>query len=281
MGIPVTEPPVFQPLRAEWVESALRLSTQAGWNQSQADWVRLMCLPQGCVKVLIEESEVRASYSIFSLDSDLCWIGMLLVDESLRGRGLGSAAFASALRDAAKWRTVGLDATSLGEPIYVKRGFQPVRTITRWSVSALELPVSTSPHRIGIHDGILAFDAAGTGVDRSSLLRDMASSGAVFFSVEKGEETSAYGALRPGRTAWQLGPVLANSIEEFACVLDLAMAFLAGGEMICDVLHADAAGLLEARGFTPRRHLKRMAFPYSPDCLCAETVWCAAGFELG
>jgi hypothetical protein len=66
-----------------------------------------------------------------------------------------------------------------------------------------------------------------------------------------------------------------------ACVLDLAMAFLAGGEMICDVLHADAAGLLEARGFSPRRHLKRMAFPYSPDCLCAETVWCAAGFELG
>jgi GNAT superfamily N-acetyltransferase len=265
----------------EWVESALRLSTQAGWNQSREDWVRLLKLPQGFVKVLIEGAEVRASYSIVSLGSDLCWIGMLLVDESLRGRGLGKAAFASALQDAMHWRNVGLDATTLGEPIYVKHGFQPVRTISRWSGMALAPRRAVPHHRIGLHEGILAFDAAELGVDRSNLLRAMAATDTTFFSFENEGKTTAYGAIRPGRTAWQLGPVLATSVEGFDCVLELAMATCAGEEIFCDVLRSDAAGSLTAKGMTPRRHLQRMALPYSPDCLCAETVWCAAGFELG
>ena len=123
MAVPIIESPVFQPLRTDWVESALKLSTQAGWNQVGADWVRLMNLREGGVKVLIHGGEVRASYSILALGSDLCWIGMLLVDESLRGRGLGKAVFASALRDARSWRTVGLDATALGSPSISSRVF--------------------------------------------------------------------------------------------------------------------------------------------------------------
>jgi hypothetical protein len=174
-----------------------------------------------------------------------------------------------------------LDATALGEPIYIKQGFQPVRTIVRWSgpapVPANKLP----PHRLGLHDGIFAIDAEGTGMDRSDLLRNMASSGTRFFSVEKAGRTTAYGALRPGRTASQLGPVLATSTAEFARVLDLAPAFGTGEEIVCDVPHPEAAGLLAAKGMLPRRNLKRMVMPFRPDCLCSGMVWCAAGFELG
>jgi hypothetical protein len=176
---------------------------------------------------------------------------------------------------------VGLDATTLGEPIYVKHGFQPVRTISRWSGMALAPRRAVPHHRIGLHEGILAFDAAELGVDRSNLLRAMAATDTTFFSFENEGKTTAYGAIRPGRTAWQLGPVLATSVEGFDCVLELAMATCAGEEIFCDVLRSDAAGSLTAKGMTPRRHLQRMALPYSPDCLCAETVWCAAGFELG
>ena len=54
-----------------------------------------------------------------------------------------------------------------------------------------------------------------------------------------------------------------------------------GEEIVCDVPHPEAAGLLAAKGMLPRRNLKRMVMPFRPDCLCSGMVWCAAGFELG
>ena len=43
-------PFTVDPLRSGDLEGALRLSTQAGWNQIAADWERILALsPEGCV----------------------------------------------------------------------------------------------------------------------------------------------------------------------------------------------------------------------------------------
>ena len=123
----------FEPLREEWIPSAFRLSIQAGWNQTEGDWLRLMNLPSGGVRVWRDQGEVRASYSLSGY-GNIAWIGMILVDEAYRGAGLGKASFRAALDQSQLlgFATLGLDATSLGEPIYAREGFQTIRPIVRW-----------------------------------------------------------------------------------------------------------------------------------------------------
>lgn len=104
---------------------------------------------------------------------------MLLVDEAYRGRGLGKAGFSAALRDVADFPLVGLDATDLGEPIYLRKGFQTICPIVRWmGVPHALMPRDPSPH-FGLNEGIFPLDARCSGFDRSMLLKDLEASGAV------------------------------------------------------------------------------------------------------
>jgi len=271
----------FEPLSGESVASAWRLSTQAGWNQTEEDWGRLLRMKGTSVKVLVRDGEVRASYSVVGYGPKLAWIGMILVDEAYRGGGWGKAAFTGALREAAGFETVGLDATNLGEPIYLKQGFAVGCSIVRWKTGSPGLACLVPPVPKRVHEGIFALDAGCTGVDRAGLLTDLADSGAAIFRWEEQGETRAYGVVRPGRTAAHLGPVVANSVEGFAAVLDQALEFCQGGPLICDAVSADAEKILAGRGMEPVRFLKRMTRPLEAMCLSGPGLWCGAGFELG
>lgn len=93
----------FQILADDLVASAFRLSTQAGWNQTEDDWRRLMRL-----------NPERARVWRYS------------------GKGLGKATLAAALEQPLQLPILGLDATHLREPLYRKAGFKSISPIVRW-----------------------------------------------------------------------------------------------------------------------------------------------------
>ena len=275
----------FIPLGVDRVESALRLSTMAGWNQTAEDWKRLIRLDPECVGIWEDEGEIRASYSVFHYADTLAWIGMILVDPAYRGAGLGKAAFQAAIDRIRSrgCRSLGLDATSLGEPIYLKHGFQTIRPIVRWGgvlkqIGKAECGAETIR---GWNDGIAAYDFHCTGVDRSALLRDLASDSVAVWSLQKDDRTTAYAMMRPGRTALHLGPLVASSHEQLNLLLREAARGSEGQPLIADVL-CQAMGLeLRGRGWAPLRELKRMTLPEDKTALCPPGVRLAAGFEWG
>jgi len=268
--------PVFVPLTPGWVESATRLSAQAGWNQVPADWERFLRVPGAGAFVYLADGEVRASYSIIRYDGSLAWIGMILVDTAYRGRGLGGAAFDEALLACGEV-TAGLDATDLGEPIYRRRGFESCLPISRWMVEGAGSGGTLDQGRL---DGeIFGLDAQACGFDRSDLLRDLVlGGGKVIRCIEDGS-VAGYGILRPGRTASHLGPVIARTESALSWILDQAAS--QGGTILCDLLASESAAALEARGFRKVRSLMRMTRPHSVRVLHGPFVCCAAGFELG
>src|SRR5687767_12042617 len=108
---------------------ALALSTQAGRNQVAQDWERLVELsPDGCFAGRLDGRLVATATSA-SPAPGIRWIGMVLVDEAMRGRGFGRILLERALAQAAPEEAVGLDATDLGRPLYLKLGFQDVAPI--------------------------------------------------------------------------------------------------------------------------------------------------------
>ena len=72
------------------LDLAMRLKSQAGWNQTQADWRRFLAMqPDGCF--VAELDGVAVGTAVGCVFGDVAWIAMVLVDLAARARGVGTA----------------------------------------------------------------------------------------------------------------------------------------------------------------------------------------------
>ncbi|WP_435320736.1 GNAT family N-acetyltransferase [Haloarchaeobius sp. TZWSO28] len=271
-------------LRQEDVPAALALSTQAGWNQLEADWTRLLDLaPEHCFAGVVD-GELVATSTLVSYDT-VGWIGMVLVDEAHRRRGHGMALFRRAL-DAgldAGLDVVGLDATDAGRAVYQNVEFVDVAPITRWhgtlsppDQSGDSPPVTQDPAPARIS----RLDRHACGVDRGQLLSQLlAEEGTEAFLAA---DDRGYAVLRPGRTHWQVGPVVAEDDETVRALLAAVSSVVTGSEVVIDVLgDGESTGALSQFGLDEQRHLTRMTYREATPALMGDDVVAAAGFELG
>jgi GNAT superfamily N-acetyltransferase len=104
------------------------------------------------------------------------WIGLVGTHPAARGRGLAT----QLSEHLVKWsyargcRTVALDASKLGRPIYERLGFRPAGSTVQLAPPRVQEPrnpeVAISPLDSADKDQLLELDAAIFGGDRSSLL---------------------------------------------------------------------------------------------------------------
>src|SRR5262249_46041717 len=141
---------------------------------------------------------------------------MMLVEESLRGRGLGRALMQHALAylDERGVERVRLDATPLGRPLYEKLGFVAEIDLHPYEggpTGTGEPATGELGAGVGRLDRVRRFDAEVTGADRSALLGQLYRKRSRFRVVERGECVEGYASFRPGARAWYLGPCLATA----------------------------------------------------------------------
>src|SRR3954447_22763141 len=101
------------------IATGVRLKGQAGWNQLESDWRRLLDLqPDGCFVAEIDGAAVGTVTTCRF--GPVAWVAMMLVGEAFRGRGIGRDLMLRALAelDGQGVRSVRLDATPLGRPLY-------------------------------------------------------------------------------------------------------------------------------------------------------------------
>ena len=78
-------------LRAGDLAGAMRLKAAAGWNQTEADWLRLFKLaPEGCFGIDVD-GQLAATATAVAYGAEVAWIGMALLrpragGEAWRGR---------------------------------------------------------------------------------------------------------------------------------------------------------------------------------------------------
>jgi ribosomal protein S18 acetylase RimI-like enzyme len=264
---------------------ALRLQQQAGWNQTEADWLRLLDLqPDGC---FVAEVDGRpAATTIACILGSVAWLAMVLVDTPLRRRGVATALLIHALEflDERGLATVRLDATPLGQPVYEKLGFNVQFTLSRYTGPAPAAePVSSVRQATSADlDLIAELDQAVTGSARRPLLERLFRECPDDFRVVEDEgRLLGYAVARPGKIAVQIGPCV--SIPEAAPLL-LADAWRrhAGQYVHVDipVVNKPAVRLAESRGLTVQRHLTRMCRGV-PVREQTDHLWASSGPELG
>lgn len=272
----------------------LRLSAGAGWNQLDADWRRLLALGPGDGLVAAGASGPVGT-AMATRFGRTAWVSMVLVDANARGKGVGTALMRAILGrlDDLGMTSIRLDATPQGESIYRRLGFEPGVALTRYRGSLRETAAASGP---GLVDGsvrpataadlsaVAAFDRGVTQTDRTALLRHLLDEPAVATWVASDAAGSlvGYAVARPGRTAWQIGPMLAHDERTGASLLAALAGKLAGEDVLIDVpdVHGPATDWVTAQGLTSERPLLRMTRgPAVTERV--EQLWASSGPEKG
>jgi GNAT superfamily N-acetyltransferase len=251
---------------------ALDLSKLAGWNQTEADWRRLLTLsPEGCF-CIEQEGRVVATATLVAYDRDCAWIGMVLTHPNWRGRGFARMLVGHTLTLAGSLGIgrVKLDATAHGQGLYQSFGFTAEQEVERWERPGISAP-NEYPESYS-----LSLDQAAYGYSRADLLA----------SLNPGARPTArangYALTRPGLIRSYLGPCIAEDLESATQLLTAILNGVPGSGWFWDLLVENryAMALASALGFRPARKLVRMSLG-PPLREREEKIYALAGFEFG
>jgi GNAT superfamily N-acetyltransferase len=252
-------------LFASDIPAAMRLKEAAGWNQTEADWRRLLSLePNGCFAA-VNDGRLVGTSTTTTYGNELAWIGMVLVDPQERRQGIATRLMRVAI-DYLKDRvaTVKLDATALGRPVYERFGFQVEGGLERWSgtVNARDAQPRTAPDHDAIPD-LLVLDRVAFGADRSQLMQKLIEEACVPPVLLRAADgsLSGYALARKGTNADYVGPVVATSPQHVESLLDQVLSELPGRRVYLDFNTecGAATSVLSDRGFVKERDLIRMS----------------------
>lgn len=257
--------------------AGLALSTEAHWNQNEADW-RFFLTRGNMFGVRDSSGDLIASAALLPYGSGNAWISMVLVTQNWRRRGIATRLIDTCLDAASKRGLVTwLDATPAGATVYGPLGFAPTLQLRRLRLKqamSARAEASVSPCDI---ETFVAQDRRAMGFDRSALLREIGGrSGSRLLS--NGE---AFALVRDGRTARHIGPLFAASCDQALAMVDEIVR----GEtapLLMDAINEQVEFLegLTRAGWTIERPFQRMRFG-DAAASSAELPFAVAGPEFG
>jgi hypothetical protein len=211
---------------------------------------------------------------------------MVLVEPSLRGRGIGRALMGHALDflDERGIQSVRLDATPLGRPLYEKLGF-----VAEYSLDRFEgLPSPSEPAGLVVPamknqlTEVVQLDEAATATPRGKLLKRLFSEFPQDVQVvTRSGRIQGYIMDRPGAQARFVGPCIAAP-EAGPLLLTAALNRWAGQRVYIDIPreNVESQRLVQARGLRLQRPLLRMG----SGLRVSESIpalWASSGPEMG
>ncbi|MFK3780509.1 GNAT family N-acetyltransferase [Agrobacterium sp. NPDC089420] len=198
----------FQP---EHLDAAVELSRQAGWPHRREDWALVLSLSRGFVA--LENGRVVGTAMATLLGDGCATVNMVIVDETMRGRGLGRQLMQAAM-DAAEHRECRLVATADGLPLYEKLGFAASgEVLQHQGVPAVtERPAGVAWAETVAPATLAALDAQAFGADRTALFAALAQR-ARFALVQEQGVIKGFAALRAFGRGDVVGPVVAENVE--------------------------------------------------------------------
>jgi GNAT superfamily N-acetyltransferase len=136
----VVMPTVVRALTSNDISSAMELSKAANWNQTPADWVRVLQHARENFRCVEAAGKIVATASLLPYGTRLAWIGMVLTRPEYRRQGFARELVEDliARAESNKIRTLKLDATDDGRPLYESLGFIVEETVERWGRSAVQ-----------------------------------------------------------------------------------------------------------------------------------------------
>jgi hypothetical protein len=203
---------------------------------------------------------------------------MVLVSAAWRRRGIATRLVDACLNAATRLELITwLDATPDGAKVYGPLGFTPTLQLRRLRLQAPTKAGTPRPLSSSTLADFITCDRHAMGFDRSQLLTEFAGRSGTRAVCSGG----AAALVRDGRTARQIGPLLAEG-HESALALVHAIVRSEQGPWLLDAVHSQDEFLqgLTAAGWTVERPFQRMRFGRTTT-LASEPPFAVAGPEFG
>jgi GNAT superfamily N-acetyltransferase len=283
----------FREMTSLDIPAGLDLCRASRWNQTEGDWRHfLAAAPHGAL-VAVEGGTVIGTVATLPY-GPFTWISMVLVDPTARGRGVGTALLHRGLEAVPHGSTARLDATPAGEVLYRKLAFAGEYGLTRLFLDASRGGASRGgasrggasrggasrggASRGGASRGeatrtecvrplaaadwpaLLEMDAGAFGASRATLLQRLVAETPEYAWVAEAGPVRGYLIGRHGHVREHLGPLIADSAETAAALLEACLVAHPARRFFIDV--PDHQQLFRARltqlGFAPERPFLRM-----------------------
>jgi ribosomal protein S18 acetylase RimI-like enzyme len=281
---------IIRKMRPDDISQAFDLSLKEGWNQTLKDWRLLFDNPQNVCLVAEKDNMVAGTATALNHEDKIAWIGMVLVDKALRGQGAGKMLLEHIISSVKQIKSVKLDATPAGEPLYRKLGFLEEYKIFRMTCDNLNRISDMSPGKnLSSIDQdnlshITEFDRVIFGADRSNLLMKLLTGnpGRAFF-IRKNRTIEGFAFGRDGSRFNYLGPVAATSQVSAMQLICKSLESLNNQAIALDVPEdkADLIRWLESTGFVKQRHFVRMYLKDNPFPGSISNQYLISGPEFG
>jgi GNAT superfamily N-acetyltransferase len=277
-------------MRAVDLDQAFGLSLNESWNQTMNDWKLLFDNPENVCIVAEKDNMVVGTATALNHENKIAWIGMVLVDKSLRGQGAGKMLLENIINRLEHVESVKLDATPAGEPLYRKLGFIAEHKIFRMTADCLnyssDLGHSVEPDNIDKDNfsEVTKLDREIFGADRHYLLMNLLSKnpGRAYY-LKKENSPDGYVFGRAGSRFNYVGPVSALNKESAKELILKALKSLNGQNIAIDILEdkVDLISWLESIGFVKQRHFVRMYLKVNPYPGIVKNQYLISGPEFG
>jgi len=257
----------IRPILPDDIGKCLHLSGSEGWNQTEQDWMRLVGNSRNICRAAEYEGKIVGTATASNYENEIAWIGMVLVDKAYRGRGISKNLLNALFTGLETCRSVKLDATPAGQPVYQKFGFKDEYLIYRMTGTpeAGFRPEGSGqqPEPVSMKDvsEVIELDSSVFGANRKALLDSMIKDNpGEAWCIRKNGRITAFSIGRKGTRYFQAGPVFTADAGEAMMLISHALSRHTGEPMVVDVL-ADKADLirwLNSAGFASQRHFVRM-----------------------
>ncbi|WP_339713949.1 GNAT family N-acetyltransferase [uncultured Kriegella sp.] len=249
------------------VRKAILLSNDESWNQTEADWTFLIENPKNASFGVFDNERLIGTVTAMKHDC-ISWIGMVLVDKSYRGRGIGKTLISTVLKAIGLGQSIGLDATPAGKKVYAKFGFQEEYRIHRMTSPGVSSKTLNFIEDCGIRPvsdddmvNICAYDAIAFGAKRNELLEFLlANNRKNCFLFEENDKIEGFVLGRTGSNYYHIGPLMASSVKIVELLILKVIKQLEAQAILLDVVadKMELVGFLENLGFSKKRHFIRM-----------------------
>ncbi len=258
---------VIRPMTADDLPMAAALSQAEGWNQTESDWKFLLSNPGNICFAACLGSNITGTAVATVHSSDLAWIGMVLVDRNMRGSGIGKNLMIKIIESLNHIRSVKLDATPAGQPLYSKLGF-----IEEYLIYRMINPLYSGgfanmsnlfprPIYEELLPEVIKMDEKISGSSRPALLNYLFKSfPEKAFILYKSGKVSGYVFGRKGIRYNYIGPACGVSEETAISLICSALSGLEGSPVSVDVPENQRGmiKILKSSGFEIQRSFMRM-----------------------
>jgi predicted N-acetyltransferase YhbS len=201
----------LRPMTGPDIATATVLSREQAWPHREEDWALFLEAGEGIVAE--RAGRVLGTVMAWRYGEDFATVGMVIVASEVQGQGVGRKLM-EAMLDRLAGRTVVLNATAAGLPLYEKLGFVETGVIHQHQAIAPGVAVAEgiSGGRVRTmnrsDDGLGDLYSRASGMDRTALFERLAAN-AHTVVLTRDRQTVGFAQDRRFGRGWLVGPVVA------------------------------------------------------------------------